>query len=776
MWQKIKDMHMGKNMSFRVLLIVELCLLAVGVMGLFGKDSVHYFDAQDFSSNVGVYSQERGGYFVDESCGPALSAVELDGIALPQGVYTVSLHYNTDTFMGNMCNMIDNRPQYKTFLCNGEHLYEGLGVTDFQIWVLKDKEDLSLTVDYGGTGYLLVQGLEIAPSNALARIFLFCVIWGSLFVNACYTYAMYDKTYKIARKDKNILAGLVLIITFASLPLMVDGMQSNADLVFHLMRVVGIKDGLQMGQFPLRIAPKWQQGYGYACSIFYGDTLLYIAGFLRWIGFTLITSYRLFVLIINALTALIAYYCFWKMFGDKYVGLMCSAVYTLSIYRVAKLYVNGAFGEACANVFLPLIVYGFYRVFTEDTEDRKYAGAWIPLTIGFAGLVQSHLLTGELTGLFTILLCLVLWKKVFRAKTFTVLAKTVIYTVLVSLWFLVPFVDYMVRGDFVIQNVADREIQYRGVQFAQLFSVFFNRGNNVFYYNNGLSDAQPSGIGVALWMPLLVFVGILYFRKTKELSAKELKVGKIAAAFGGLAMVMTLLAFPWDKIQFLSSISKTLVSSLQFPNRFLIIASVCLTVVCGLVVKWATNTWGQKGLATCVVSIVALLLVSTVYLLNDMVYNNSGYLVYDEECIGSGYVAGGEYLPNGTDASQLMYGRVNCGEGIEVVDYSKEGLKIELTCQNRSSKESTIELPLLYYWGYKAQDVTTGEEVPVLKGTNNVVSVMIPAGFDGQLEVCFVSPWYWHVAELISVFVVLGLGIGVFLQRRKEMSGHEAKE
>ena len=53
---------------------------------------------------------------------------------------------------------------------------------------------------------------------------------------------------------------------------------------------------------------------------------------------------------------------------------------------------------------------------------------------------------------------------------------------------------------------------------------------------------------------------------------------------------------------------------------------------------------------------------------------------------------------------------------------------------------------------------------------------MIPAGFDGQLEVCFVSPWYWHVAELISVFAVLGLGIGVFLQRRKEMSGHEAKE
>ncbi|MBQ7359842.1 MAG: hypothetical protein IJW63_07105 [Lachnospiraceae bacterium] len=774
MWQKIKDMHMEKKRSFRMLLIMELCLLVAGVIGLFGKDDVYYFDSHEMVSSVGGYSQEKEGYFLDESCGAVSGAVKLGGISLPRGVYTVSLYYETDTFMGNMCNMTDLAPQYKTFLCNGEHLYEGLGVTDFQVWVLKDKENLALTVDYGGTGYLLVQGLEIAQSNALSRIFLFCVILGALSVNACYVYVMYDKTYVIDRKDKNILAGLVLVIAFASLPLMVDGMQSNADLVFHLMRVAGIKDGLQMGQFPLRIAPEWQQGYGYACSIFYGDTLLYIAGFLRWLGFSLITSYRLFVLIVNGMTVLIAYYCFQKMFRDKYVGLMCSAVYTLSIYRVAKLYVNGAFGEACANVFLPLIVYGFYRVFTEDIEDKKYGRAWIPLTIGFAGLVQSHLLTGELTGLFTILLCLAMWKKVFRARTFTVLAKTVIYSVLSSLWFLVPFVDYMLRGDFVIQNVAEREIQYRGVQLAQLFSVFFNRGNNVFYYNNGLSDAQPSGIGIALWLPLVVFVGILYFRKTKGLSSKDLKVGKIAAAFGGLAMCMTLLAFPWDKIQFLSSISKTLVSSLQFPNRFLIIASVCLTVVCGVVMKWAMNTWGQKGLVTCVAGIVALLLVSTVYLMNDMVYNNSGYLVYDEECIGSGYVAGGEYLPYGTDASQLMYGKLNYDEGIEIADYSKTGLNIDLTCRNLGQQDGRIELPLLYYWGYKAQDAVTGEEMQVFKGTNNVVSVVVPSGYEGQLKVGFESPWYWRMAELVSVLVVLGLGVSVYIQKRKEMSGHEA--
>ena len=74
--------------------------------------------------------------------------------------------------------------------------------------------------------------------------------------------------------------------------------------------------------------------------------------------------------------------------------------------------------------------------------------------MAFTGLVQSHLLTGEQVGAFTILLCLLLIKKVFRKETFCSLAKTVIYSVLLSAWFLVPFGDYMLRGDFMIQHVS----------------------------------------------------------------------------------------------------------------------------------------------------------------------------------------------------------------------------------------------------------------------------------------------------------------------------------
>lgn len=125
-------------------------------------------------------------------------------------------------------------------------------------------------------------------------------------------------------------------------------------------------------------------------------------------------------------------------------------LYILSVYRLSKTFICGSLGETFGILFLPLITYGFYRVFTQEITDKEYRFSWIPLTVAFTGLVQSHLLTGEQVGAFTILLCLLLIKKVFRKETFCSLAKTVIYSVLLSAWFLVPFGDYMLRGDFMI--------------------------------------------------------------------------------------------------------------------------------------------------------------------------------------------------------------------------------------------------------------------------------------------------------------------------------------
>lgn len=750
--QKVKALQIGKRKVFRRMLIIEGILIALGIIGLFGKNDVYEYPTDRVAVATGTYQQD----------------VRIENLSLKPGVYRIQLHYDTDTNMKNFCNVEDDTLQYRLLRSSGEHFYEGLHETDFQIWLLQKSDHLSVSVTYGGEGSYTINGLTVRETNGLTAILLCCVLFFSLVANLGYVYVQYDREYQISIAQKGIHFGLALLLLCSSLPLMQDMILGSGDLGYHMLRMMGVKDGILAGQFPVRIAPKWQQGYGYASSIFYGETLIYVGALFRLIGFSYITSYRLFILFINALTILVAYYSFRKIFADRYIGLLCTMLYSLSVYRISKTFICGSLGETFGILFLPLLAYGFYRVFAQNITEKTYRFSWIPLTVGFTGLVQSHLLTGEQAGAFTILLCLILLKRVFRKQTFLSLAKTVIYSVLLSAWFLVPFADYMLRGDFVIQNVSGRTIQYRGLYPAHLLFTFFRNGENVFYSDNGMADSQPMGLGIALVVTLLLWCGMLFFRKTTHLRKEEKALGKIAGAFAFLSLWMTLSVFPWDKIQSLNEITATLVSSIQFPNRFLTIATLCIVLLSGVIAKEIKGQYATKGLQFYFAGMAVLTVLSGIYLMNDMVQTKNTYRIYDEKGMGSGYIAGAEYLPQGADPSRFWTHDPYTNETVEITEYKKDGIVIEMHCRNEGDTEETVELPLLYYYGYRAFDVASGQELAITTSDNFAVCVELPTGYDGTVHVAFYSPWYWHVAEIVSLFSFGALTVCVILEKKKE--------
>lgn len=776
MRKKIAELRLGKRKAFRILLMIELVLLAIGVAGLFGKNRVYEYGPESMRVHFGAL-QEDGSCSAEGASGTGGIMAEYADISLPRGVYTVTLRYETDTFMKNGVNVSGGTAGYKGLLTNGENCLPGVSGTSFHMWLLEDAAGISVNAVYGGEGSFQVSGLTITETNALARIWIFCVLAGFLLIDAGYVYGLYDREFGISVKDKTVHFGLAVIILFSSMPLMVDYIANSGDLVYHLMRVEGIKDSILNGQFPNRIAPEWQQGYGYASPIFYGETLLYIPALFRLVGFTVLTSYRLFLLLLNIATALTAYFCFQRIFREKYIGLLCSALYTLSVYRIFKTYFTGSFGESFGVLFLPFLVYGFYRVFTQDTDSREYKRSWIPLTVGFTGLLQSHLLTCEMVGFFTVILCLVEIKKVFRRQTFLVLAKTVIYSCLLSAWFLVPFLDYMLTGDFVIQHVSERTIQYRGLYPAHLLLAFPIGGSNTFFDANGMYDSQPVGVGIVLTAVLVLWLGMLFFRKTGGLKKEELGLGKLSAALAAAAMCMSLSAFPWDRIQALNGVTATLVSSLQFPSRFLTIATVLLTALAGVTAKCVLTNRGRKGAYAYGVFLTVLLAAGNLYLLTDINYDLGGVYLYNEEGMGSGYIAGAEYLPYGADASLFIPGAPQGLDSVGVTAYEKKGLTMDVSCSNRGSGEGQLELPVLYYKGYRAWDLDTGQELEVLAGDNFSVAVKLPGGYSGTVRTAFVSPVYWRIAEGVSVvsFCLLA-GVPLLQRRREKKSGEEREE
>ncbi len=767
-YSKVKELHIGRRRSFRILLAVELLLLILGIAGLFGERKVYEYRVEDAVLLLGAYSEELGAVTCGQDA-PEGSMVEFTEISLPAGTYQVQLSYFTDTNALNLCEVSDDTLTRRALRVNSGQLFEGLSQTSFDMWLLRSTDGLKIGAYYSGTGSLGVQGLTIRETGAWNRIALFCMICVFTLINIVCCYVCYDRQYRIPIKNKTITFGLGVIMLFAGMPLTMDYLVGGGDLIYHLMRVEGIRDSILAGRFPVRISPEWQQGYGYASPVFYGETLLYPAALLRLIGFTVTTSCRLYMLCVLAGTVLIAYHCFKRIFREAYIGLFCSALYSMSIYRIYKTYSCGSWGEMLGIMLLPLFVYGFWRVLGQDIHEESYRRSWIPLTVGFTLLLQSHLLTGEMVGVFTVLLCLIFWRRVIRPRTFAVLAKTVIYSALLSAWFLIPFADYMITGDFVIQHVSGRTIQYRGLYPAHLLLTFFRNGETVFFDESGMYDSPATGVGIVLFVALISFACLCFTGKQRELGKEERRLGGVCSAFSVLALLMSLSVFPWDRIQAMGDFAATLVSSIQFPNRFLTIANVGLTTVAGVMAKYLIIHKERRIQVCWFGGMLLLLAAGSVYLTEDLMEKAQPVKVYNAGGMGTGAISGGEYLPYGANPQLFLYHDPVCSGRLQADGYEKESLGATVHLTNPGIAVEQAAFALLYYKGYRAHDAVTGRELSCHAGENFEVTVDIPAGFDGIVKVSFVSPWYWRLGEAISVAVLAGMLMTSLYQRKKRM-------
>lgn len=682
-------------------------------------------------------------------------------IPLGRGVYRVELSYESGGDANAICNVKDSTVYTGGLLCNGEHFYRALEHTSYDFWLYESTEELAVTVDYSGQGALTTGNLRIVETNLLWTRYLVillalaAVIGGTLWFD--------KKAVQIKETKRLVIFGIGVIAFLASIPYLYDGLISGADLTYHLQRIEGVKDGLLTGQFPVRLEPRWVFDHGYANGIFYCNMLLYFPALLRMLGFTVTESYILYCIALNIATTAISWYCFGKMFRDERIGLACSGLYTLSIFRIYKLLITGAVGEGSAFTFLPLVLYGIWLVFEEDVEKPEFRKSWLVLGAGYAGLIQTHVLTCEITAFMTVLLCVLYLRKVFELPRLRQLVQGALLTLGLSLWYLVPFLDYYITQDMKIQHASARTIQDRGAILPQLLHHFWISGQATPLGDNGMQYSHPVGVGLILVVGVMLFWILLFLGELREKKSAEKNFAIRAAGLGCLALWMATNYFPWDRIQNTSGIAATLVSSLQFPNRFLGWGTVFLVAVAGYVLKYFRKNRQMLYRMSLVVTIVAL---STSYLyLMDSEDQETDYYLYNEESMGFGYISGAEYLIYGTDSDKLTFAKPEAGEKIRITDYVKRGLNTTFYCQNDGEEQERITLPVLLYKGYKAVG-ENGGRLEIADDGNHLLQVCVPGAYAGRITVRFAEPWYWRAAEAVTLVTITGMSFWLIRKRR----------
>lgn len=548
----------------------------------------------------------------------------------------------------------------------------------------------------------------------------------------------------------------ILLLFFVCIPLFAGFLDGN-DTRFHLMRIEGITEGLRMGQFPVKIQPAWYEGYGYGCSVFYGDIFLYIPALLHLAGVSLQGSYQFYVLLVQAATIAVCAYSFLRIFDNRFIAFFGTVLYTLSVYRLMNMFVRGAVGEYTAMIFLPLLAYALTLLLKKEHEKQEISKGSLLLALGMTGILQSHILTAEIVCIMLAFLCAVYIRRVFRKQVFWAFVKAVCLTVLLNLGFLVPFADYMTTGKFNVNAInggwrVEQNIQKCGASFGQLAKMFYAADSKV-------SPQEMGGIGVNLLLSAVVFLVFGLLLKREEKRGYIWRLALVSWAVAVMSVFMSTSYFPWEALRKSNVLIRYLVINLQFPWRFCTVASVALSILWCCLLRLVIDKWKIRAGVLTAGAVTAAGLITAGYFAADTLRMGQSFQAVFAQGIDTMVESGEEYLPVNTVSADFSEDNLYVGEGITVTARRRSGIRLNIDCINQSAQDQAMEVPLLYYKGYRASGRTSdGEEIKldVDCGNNQVVRIYVPAEFDGQITVDFKEPFYWRIAEAVSLFAAAG--------------------
>lgn len=764
-----------RNKLFAVLLAAELAVLCTLIAGLFGTPYKLTLTPDLFENRFpDIAAEDADGLKVWNQIdfrSEEPITFSSQGQALRAGAYEVTVSYfscqTPDAPTFNLLNSAGTL-DFSSEMVPAAVSFDTLRLDDChrtqtsRLWVSSGAalQDLTATLTYRqGQLYLYAVTLTEQPIYRLTRLFCWLFCFAAADTLLWLLFARTGERGAAHRRALRLPLCLLGITVLACLPLFSNYLYVGHDLDYHLQRITAMAAELSYGQFPVRLTTTTLNGYGYANPLCYCELFLLLPALLYNLWLPLRTCYQIYIFAVTLATCLIAYFSFGRITESRRLGLLGAMLYTLSCYRLVCVYTRAAVGEFTAMAFFPLVLLGLYGIYTKDKP--RFAD-WLPMSLGMAAMVQSHLLSCELTALLLILFCLLRLRETLHPARLLAWVKAALLAVGLSAWYLVPFFLSTSSIPFMVNGPLIGKIQFQGLYLIQLFNPFYNG------FAGADAGTNPDMM-LSLGLPLILGLGLVVFclLRRRDAQGQAASILTTAAGFFALTVFLALHIFPWDYVQ--TTLGRTagkLAGLFQYPWRFLSLATVLLCLAVVMAVKLLTARDRRLGLtATVVLAAAALFMTGAMQaqMLNGQ--REVSYNVFSYEnptsCIGVG-----EYLIDGTSAYETIWAQPKPGsDALHLVRYEKQRGVACLTVQNEGA-EAAISLPIFNYGNYYAAD-ENGQPFSITSGENERIVLTIPAGYTGTIRVWYHAPDYWRSFEAISAASLLGLIGYAVLARRK---------
>ena len=665
-----------KNSNYNFFCILAIVIIAfITLLNVYGDKSVGFDLSKDGSAQI----EEKSAYT------PHLS--------LPRGKYEFQV----------------NESDFSVYTADGRLLGSSSSSQTVEIALDRDESDI-IVCGYPGSE---LKRVTVKSDRALSSDVFFL----SLFIILILLYIAYVRFKDTGNIGVKYMI-MVCAVVIASYPAMSGSVLFGHDLNFHLYRIEGIKDGILSGQFPVRVHPTHNNGYGYITVSVYPELFLYFPALLRILGMSPSMAYNCFLVFVNAMTAYVMYVSAKGITKSEFAGTTATVVYTLSTWRAINLFYRAAIGEALAMVFFPLVIYGAYCILKGDKSK------WWVLALACTGIFQSHIISTVFVAITLIIAVIVFWQDLINDRRWLGFIKAGILTVLLNAWYLAAFLKYYTGLDMAIKHVPKNTEFYQNAIFpTQLFNVF----NTSFGYSRLLNEGIRSEIALSLGVSITVCMAVCfaYFVFRKKQTVEHERFHFMLFAFACALVFMATTLFPWQLLQQNDVINK-FCGTVRMPWRFLSLASPAFAIPAAAVIAGYTQKPGTRKIIMtilCFVSAWAFVLWGTAY-----IHSNDAALK-KHQAVSTAYSVGydNEYFVVGTKTKDFLPNRYQTSGNISVTEFTKRGTSIDFSLVGDASDNSWVEVPLLYYPGYSAKN-DRGERLSTDFGTNNVLRIRLTDG------------------------------------------------
>lgn len=521
-----------------------------------------------------------------------------------------------------------------------------------------------------------------------------------------------------------IIASIIISIPLANKSLNIyrdDGIQ-------HICRIIGTEQTLADKQFLPMIMSNLCNNFGYSWNIFYSPLTAYMSVMFRIFNFSYVNCLKLCMFVIVLLSGLTMYKLTLRITKNKKLATLASIIYILAPYRITDMYIRTALSELASFIFIPIVFEGLYIIVNEEKKSYK-------LALGAAGLILTHQVIAMYTAIICFVYLIVFFKKLKSKTVLKNIGVNLLFCILMTSFYWVGLLQHYFSTSYevFVPGRMEREevLIFYKAKFSQLF---ITNSEQTMIYAIGLLSV----IG-------LVLTPIAY----KKVPEEYKKTYMFFLITGVILIGMTLSIFPFEKLP-------QALTMLQFTFRLFTFTSFFFAFV--VATNFAILIKNFKTLDIVVLlTISILLLVPYKSKLDFNLKDNEERLINGVRITeNTGRVHAGmasmEYLP--TKAFKNLKYIANRKDEVIVLDndeavisdYTKQASNMNCKISN-INKETTIELPYIYYLGYRVY--ANGQEIKYTESDNGLIQINIAQ--DSQIKVKYLGTNEMLISYAVSI-------------------------